>query len=295
MKIQALLRLVTAAACLGHFPLNAALTEEDCRKYLADKITAEGEGRIKLVTFKTTKLVQMLVNDEVPLRGCAYEAELEFLEDTKWNVHPGIEIREFKTWKMVSATTRGFDAAKFNEEINHPGLDFPRGSRAGIVGTISSWYRDNKWSAPEILAGIRPPKIEEPAIGGPTSKERAAQSEKCLENLKQLGLAVWIYRTDYRSMMPASFLQLTNEITDGKLLICPADTNRVDALKKNNRECWAELFKRGSTYQLEWAGKDSDLRADGDVMLRCSVHGSFCNFKGKVIERRPDGSLGPPR
>jgi len=295
VKIQALLRLVTAAACLGHFPLNAALTEEDCRKFLADKITAEGEGRIKLVTFKTTKLVQMLVNDEVPLRGCAYEAELEFLEDTKWNVHPGIEIREFKTWKMVSATTRGFDAAKFNEEINHPGLDFPRGSRAGIVGTISSWYRDNKWSAPEILAGIRPPKYEAPATGGPTPLERAEQSTKCLENLQNLGFVLLRYRTENTSMMPASFFQLTNEIGLGRILVCPADTNRADILKIDPREQWAPVMKRGSTYQLEWAEKDSNLREDGDVMIRCPVHGSFCNFAGKVIEKRPDGSLGPPR
>lgn len=295
VKIPLLVRLVAALACFGSFTLNAALTEEDCRKLLADKIAAEGEGRIKLGAFKTTKLVQMLIKDEVPIRGCEYVAELEFLEDTKWNVHPGIEFKDFKTWKTVSATRSGFDPAKFNEEINHPGLDFTRGSRTRIVGTMTSWYREKKWGEPEIVGGILPPQIEAAEAKGLGSRERAALSAKCLENLKQLGLAVWIYRTDEKSMMPATLVQLTNEVSNATLTICPSDVLRADILKLESGTQWPEVTKWGSSYLLEWAGKNADLRADGDVMIRCPIHGHFCNFKGKVIEKFPDGSLGPPR
>lgn len=294
MKSHLTLPLVAFLAFLGGLILNAAPTEGDYRKVLADKITAEAEGRLKLVAFKTTNAVEKTVGD-VPVRSTDYEAELEFLEDTKWNVHPGIQFQDFRTWKMVHSSGAKFDTAKFNDDLTHPGQDFIRGSRARIQGTIASAKLEGKWSAPEVVGQLQPPTLEEAARAPLTTEERAAQSLECLKNLKQAGLAMQLWLLDNRNVMPTNWLEMRHDIYNPTLLICPGDTNRVDIAAVKDREvAWKAIEKRGISYETKPLGEELSWEPSL-VIMRCPVHGNHLTFDGKVVQKLPDGSFGPPR
>jgi len=92
-----------------------------------------------------------------------------------------------------------------------------------------------------------------------------AQSIKCINNLKQIGLAARIWATDNNDVFPSSWLVMTNELATPKFLVCPGDKARVPA---NN---WQEFGPANVSYEfLNPNGSDSNPYV---VLTRCPVHG----------------------
>jgi hypothetical protein len=125
-------------------------------------------------------------------------------------------------------------------------------------------------------------QLAAPPSAGFTSEEMAdmeklrekAMSSQCVNNLKQLALAVRMWANDHEGAFPLDILSATNEINTPKIFACPADKERQPAVD------WPS-FNRNANCSYEWF---APLSTDGPnrVMLRCVAHGSIALCDGSV-------------
>lgn len=91
-----------------------------------------------------------------------------------------------------------------------------------------------------------------------------AQRITCVNNIKQLGLAVRLYAVDHKDVFPPDIRALSNEVAALKVPVCPADTNRQPAVS------WAAFTAANTSYEyLAADGKDTDPYR---VLFRCAIH-----------------------
>jgi hypothetical protein len=102
-----------------------------------------------------------------------------------------------------------------------------------------------------------------------------AQSIMCVNNLKQIGLAVRIYASDHGDKFPNGFGQLTNELQDARVLVCPADPNRVGAPGR-------EAGNPASSYEWVLQPGTADDNNPQKVIARCPIHNSTVMSDGSV-------------
>ncbi len=122
-----------------------------------------------------------------------------------------------------------------------------------------------------ILAGMLLPALAK-------AKEKA-QSIKCINNLKNLGLATRIYSTDNENVFPGNWLQVTNEITVPALLCCPADRDHHPALDWNS--------VRDVNISYTYLGKGITNGEPTRVVAICPVHGHLLMADGSVQQQFP--------
>ena len=80
-------------------------------------------------------------------------------------------------------------------------------------------------------------QLSEPPAGFLTAEEtealakakEKAESIHCINNLKQMGLAVRVWAIDNNDMSPPDMLSMSNEMSTPKILVCPADQARQPA------------------------------------------------------------------
>lgn len=126
-----------------------------------------------------------------------------------------------------------------------------------------------------IFAGISLPALAK-------AKSRA-QEIRCVNNLKQIGLAVRIYATDHKDQFPSGFLAITTELGSPSVLTCPADRSRHEV-----KGDWSQVDDQVISYEYLTPGiKEAD--AIGKVIVRCPIHGSTVLGDGSVQmgARRP--------
>jgi hypothetical protein len=104
--------------------------------------------------------------------------------------------------------------------------------------------------------------------------QERAQRIKCVNNLKNLGLAVRVYATDNGDVFPPDVLSMTNEMGSPKILWCPADTQRVAAAS------FQEFSPANMSY--EYLAPSGSSEEPNRVMFRCSFHTNICLADGSV-------------
>jgi hypothetical protein len=118
------------------------------------------------------------------------------------------------------------------------------------------------------------PKLEPvEAMALAEQKENAYQT-KCVNNLKNLGLAVRLYATDNEDRFPPNTLCISNEVSTPKIYICPSDTMRTPAGN------WASFTAANQTY--EYFGNNTSERYPNSILFRCPIHFTVCLSDGSV-------------
>ena len=102
-----------------------------------------------------------------------------------------------------------------------------------------------------------------------------AMSIACVNNLKQLGLAVRIWANENGDMTPPDIVSMSNEIGGAfKILVCPADTGRQAA-----RDL-ASYTPANCSY--EYLAPSAPLNEPNRIMFRCPIHGTIGLCDGSV-------------
>jgi hypothetical protein len=99
-----------------------------------------------------------------------------------------------------------------------------------------------------------------------------------VNNLKQIGLAVRVWALDNQDIYPTNFICMSNELNTPKILVCPADTNRVSA------DSFSTFTDANCSYDLFFA---SDKEPD-QVLSRCHVHNNVGLSDGSVQMINPN-------
>lgn len=130
-----------------------------------------------------------------------------------------------------------------------------------------------------------------------------ALSIRCVNNLKQLGLAVRIWATDHEDRFPTSFLQMSNELGTPLTLLCPADTakesirqslesQRASMASAQQQSDASALFSQLGpsfpSYVLYLSGEQDELYPQR-VLAKCPIHGHVGLADGSV-QMDPAGS-----
>jgi hypothetical protein len=105
------------------------------------------------------------------------------------------------------------------------------------------------------------------------AKDRAERI-KCVNNLKNMGLAVRVFATDNGDVFPPDILSMSNELSTPKILICPADTQRAAAAN------WQEYGPANMSY--EYLAPSANSIEPNRVMFRCPIHNNICLADGSV-------------
>ena len=105
------------------------------------------------------------------------------------------------------------------------------------------------------------------------AKEKA-ESIACINNLKQMGLAVRTWALDNNDMSPPDMLSMSNELSTPKILVCPADKRR-EAAKELGVLHLRQLF-------LRVPGAVGARHRAKRVLFRCPIHGHVGLCDGSV-------------
>jgi hypothetical protein len=115
---------------------------------------------------------------------------------------------------------------------------------------------------------------------------KKAERIKCVNNLKNVGLAARIWATDNgdKNQLPRDFLTMKNELGTAKILICPSDPSRGQGIDN-----WEQVNSVGSSYEILSPGISEQIPTA--VYTRCPFHNNVGRADGSVFQLRADQQL----
>ncbi len=152
--------------------------------------------------------------------------------------------------------------------------------------------RDAANSAGELAAENQRLKAQLTAASGLSAEDlersqaarERAESIRCVNNMKNIGLALRIFATDNGDRFPPDILSMTNELSTPKILVCPADFSHKAASD------WGSFTAANLSYEFLALGTVGAESEPSRVAVRCLIHGNIGLCDGSVQMSQGDGS-----
>lgn len=143
------------------------------------------------------------------------------------------------------------------------------------LGPLEGLQRANAQLQEQLNAA---PGLSQELLDALAEAKARTQRIQCVNNLKQVGLAVRIYAADNADVNPPDFLTMSNELNTPKILFCPGNTN-LPAVKT-----WAEFANTRSSYEFLAAGVTNADREPQRILTYCPQHNTFGLCDGSVLD-----------
>jgi hypothetical protein len=197
------------------------------------------------------------------------------------------DLRAAKT-KLEAARTE--NPANQEAVIENQGLEGLRKDNAELlklraeVGRLQAQLQDGpklRAENAQIKAAIAANQAAADLDADALAKAKArAERIACVNNLKQIGLAMRIWANDHNDISPANFICMTNELSTWKILQCPSD-------KGHHVTNWAEVEAGNISYIMDAPGiAETNYQA---IFAECPIHHNVCLMDGSVQQLSEEG------
>jgi hypothetical protein len=154
----------------------------------------------------------------------------------------------------------------------------------GQVQDIARLQTENQQLRAGVAAAARPETSEEFFNRVPDAREKSERI-RCVNNLKNIGLAARIWATDHGDLYPSDFVTMMNELSTPKILHCPSDTGRPEVSD------WQSFTPAHGSYEMLSPGiNGTDPYV---VYVRCTIHNNVCMADGSVQQLGPGRQVVP--
>lgn len=141
------------------------------------------------------------------------------------------------------------------------------------IGQLESVQKANDGLRTQIAT---PAGLSQQELDALAEAKARAQAIACVNNLKQVGLAVRIYANDNHDVNPPDFLTMSNILNTPKILFCPGNTNHPPV------KTWADFATTVSSYEYLAAGVTNTDCEPQRILTRCSSHNNIGLCDGSV-------------
>lgn len=111
--------------------------------------------------------------------------------------------------------------------------------------------------------------------------QQRAERIQCVNNLKQLGLAMRVWAQDNGEKYSTSLVVMSNELSTAKILICPSDKAR----QAYGTPSWTEFQDSMTSY--DYRAQPDDEHYPDCITAVCPVHHNYLLADGSVQEINP--------
>jgi hypothetical protein len=155
------------------------------------------------------------------------------------------------------------------------------GKRLALAGLITGYLSMGLAAAAVVFLATMIPRV--------TRMQKDFAVDRCVANLKEIGQAARIVSEDNKYRFPDSFLQMSNELRNPNVLICPADPAR-----RGGARGWNET---NISYEFLEPGIQETPDTMGRIVFRCPIHGHVVTVDGAVragaLSPQPETEAGP--
>ena len=141
------------------------------------------------------------------------------------------------------------------------------------IGQLESVQKDNESLRTQLAA---PAGLNQQELDALAAAKERSQSIRCVNNLKQIALAVRLFAMGNNKVNPPDFLSMSNELNTPKILFCPGNTNHP--LVKT----WAEFAETSSSYEYLAAGATNADWEPQRISTRCPIHNNIGLCDGSI-------------